>query len=245
MPKSKAYQVNQRSWFSNQGFQFRFLWIPIVPVLLLTIGLTLVSFYVWTVLNSYIEEWSTYANELQQALVIVQEVAVRDTASVESRAKTVQRKVDVLRLVKAMPEFEIDFLLTINLIFGLVVLVVVLVVAVWIALIQSHRIAGPIDRFNRMMKEIGTGKLYWRMRFRQKDELKTMIESDFNSMLDGITAKIEPVQSVAAEIVLQTEHLKPDDPEALEALWSAVKRLENQLNQFECTRPSQDKPETS
>jgi len=63
-------------------------------------------------------------------------------------------------------------------------LVFVAVVA-WLALMISHRTAGPLYHFNRVFNEIRTGKSGSRIHLRPEDDFQDVAES-FNRMMDSI-----------------------------------------------------------
>lgn len=56
----------------------------------------------------------------------------------------------------------------------------------------THRIAGPMWKIMKIMKEIGqTGNLETRIFFRRDDEFKEVADS-FNNMMDKLKEKVEP-----------------------------------------------------
>jgi len=59
----------------------------------------------------------------------------------------------------------------------------------WRILILSHRLAGPIYRLERDLKDIAKGNFSIRIKFRKKDELKSIAEG-INSILDEIEKRI-------------------------------------------------------
>jgi len=57
---------------------------------------------------------------------------------------------------------------------------------VWLGLVASHRIAGPIYRFKKAMKEVAAGSQNVRIKLRDKDQLKDVADV-FNEMMDALT----------------------------------------------------------
>lgn len=60
----------------------------------------------------------------------------------------------------------------------------------WRALILSHRIAGPIYRLEKELQNIAKGNFSIRIKFRKKDELKSIAEG-INTILDEIEKRLE------------------------------------------------------
>jgi signal transduction histidine kinase len=59
----------------------------------------------------------------------------------------------------------------------------------WRVLIISHRIAGPIYRLEKDLQDIAKGNFSMRIKFRKKDELKSIAEG-INRILDEIEKRI-------------------------------------------------------
>ncbi len=115
-----------------------------------------------------------------------------------------------------------------NLFIGLVGAMVALVVGIGIAgIIFTHKIAGPIFKMKRLMREVGSGKLILREKLRKGDELQHFFEA-FEQMVetmrghqkkeiarvDGI---IEALESDKADGVAKLKELRHDMQDHLEA----------------------------
>lgn len=59
----------------------------------------------------------------------------------------------------------------------------------WRILIMSHRFAGPIYRLEKDLEDIAKGNFSLRIKFRKKDELKSIAEG-INKILDEIEKRI-------------------------------------------------------
>lgn len=76
---------------------------------------------------------------------------------------------------------------------GNVYVLILAVIAVflfsWRMLILSHRLAGPIYRLERDLEDIAKGNFSIRIKFRKKDELKSIAEG-INRILDEMEKRI-------------------------------------------------------
>ena len=73
---------------------------------------------------------------------------------------------------------------------ALVVCIVVVIVLSWRALILSHRLAGPVYRLEKDLQDIAKGNFSIRIKFRKKDELKSIAEG-INRILDEMEKRLE------------------------------------------------------
>ncbi len=67
---------------------------------------------------------------------------------------------------------------------------VVVTLVSWRVLILSHRLAGPIYRLEKDLQDIARGNFSMRIKFRKKDELKSIAEG-INKILDEIEKRVE------------------------------------------------------
>ncbi len=59
---------------------------------------------------------------------------------------------------------------------------------VWLGLIASHRVAGPLYRLKQAMKQVAAGDMGVRIRLRRKDQL-TDVADIFNRMMNALTVE--------------------------------------------------------
>ena len=71
------------------------------------------------------------------------------------------------------------------------VLVVHIVLVVWLGLLASHRIAGPIYRIRKTMAEVTKGNMNVRVHLRDGDKLGEVADT-FNEMMDSLADRIAP-----------------------------------------------------
>lgn len=93
----------------------------------------------------------------------------------------------------------------------LVVLVGVLVY--FAALLMSHRISGPVYRFERTAEAVASGEIPGSVRLRQKDELKG-VAREFDGAVSAIRDRISRIEETARELKAMAGDLKKTGPGA-------------------------------
>src|SRR5439155_397243 len=102
-----------------------------------------------------------------------------DAADLESRAKSLEDQAGLLEAKSQDIERGQR-----NMFIGLVISLLVLVIAIGLAgIVFTHKIAGPIFKMKRLMREVGGGKLVLRERLRKGDELQHFFET-FEKMVE-------------------------------------------------------------
>jgi len=119
-----------------------------------------------------------------------------------------------------------------NLIWGLVVALVVLVVAAFaIGIVFTHKVAGPLFKMKRLLREVGDGKLVVRDRLRKGDELQHFFES-FERMVDDLRARqvdeIAKVDAALEKLSAATGTASPD-AEGMALLKQLRKEMQAQI----------------
>ncbi|MFH1782233.1 MAG: methyl-accepting chemotaxis protein [Candidatus Omnitrophota bacterium] len=71
----------------------------------------------------------------------------------------------------------------------LVISIIALVLFSWRLLILSHRVAGPIYRLEKDLEAIAKGNFHMRIKFRKKDELRSISEG-INKILDEMEIRL-------------------------------------------------------
>ncbi len=69
--------------------------------------------------------------------------------------------------------------------------IVLMLILGYLGVLVSHRIAGPMFRFEKTFREVQDGNLKVRVYLRGKDEMKPLAQA-FNSMLDTLVERIQP-----------------------------------------------------
>ena len=102
---------------------------------------------------------------------------------------------------------------------NLVTLAIISVAAIMITLYISHKIAGPIYRFEQDFRQIADGDLTKVIRLRQKDQL-TELATVLNDFVGGVRGKVESLQSQIGDVADFA-----DNEDSVEAVRARLKEL--------------------
>jgi len=117
---------------------------------------------------------------------------------------------------------------------GAVTFAAVLAFGFW-SLVDAHRIAGPMHRLHRLLKEIGDGDLTHEIAFRKRDEFQE-IAAATDTLVDVYAERIRSIQSQALE--LENSLLDDDiNQPHLALLRQRASDLTNQLAFFRVPEP--------
>jgi methyl-accepting chemotaxis protein len=87
---------------------------------------------------------------------------------------------------------------------NLITLGLISIAAVTITLFVSHKIAGPMYRFENELKEISQGNLTKHVQLRNRDQM-TDIVNQLNEMVSGLNARISGIRSEVDRLVQVTD----------------------------------------
>ena len=82
---------------------------------------------------------------------------------------------------------------------GLLVAVITALSATIVVVLMTHRIVGPMYRFEKYIKEVGSGKLYSDLKIRKKDQFQNMVEA-LNKMTDDLKLGLVEVNDVSGKL---------------------------------------------
>ncbi|MEW6403620.1 MAG: hypothetical protein AB1649_17630, partial [Chloroflexota bacterium] len=107
-----------------------------------------------------------------------------------------------------------------------------LIASIVLSIFFTHRIAGPVYRLCRILKEIGQGNLVQSIHFRKSDELKEL-DAAATEMITSLQARVRTLQNLSADLICQTEILSVNgsQPEC-RAMRETARQLEGQLAEF-------------
>jgi methyl-accepting chemotaxis protein len=99
-----------------------------------------------------------------------------------------------------------------------------------VSLIVSHRLAGPIYRFEKSAQIVGSGNLTHRVSLRTGDELLELQE-EFNSMVSSLQSLIQKDRNLIQRLSSRLESLRKELPEsaATPALLENIRSLRTEL----------------
>lgn len=90
---------------------------------------------------------------------------------------------------------------------NLITLAFITLAAIGVTLFVSHRIAGPMFRFEQDIKKIATGDLLVRINLRQKDQFSEMAKA-FNEMASSMHEKVSKIDQEIDRVLMADESLK-------------------------------------
>ena len=108
-------------------------------------------------------------------------------------------------------------------------LVLYLTLILLVTLYISHRIAGPLHRFEQSARIVAQGDLTHRVSLRASDEL-TELQEEFNAMVAGLQSLIQKDRTLSQHIRERLESLL-ENPPAPPALSEALKSLRDEAGQ--------------
>ncbi|MGQ0644078.1 MAG: HAMP domain-containing protein, partial [Elusimicrobiota bacterium] len=80
-----------------------------------------------------------------------------------------------------------------------------------LALFLSNRVAGPLYRLRKAIRQVAAGDLRHHVRLRKGDLLQETA-AEFNAMQDGLAARLAEVRKEAEEVLRDIEALEHDAP---------------------------------
>lgn len=122
--------------------------------------------------------------------------------------------------------------LGLSLLIGNAVAVIVTgVLTVFVVLHASHKIAGPLYRFEKLCEQVGNGDLDIRVSLRENDQLAELAQA-FSIMVDKLRARQSRDNEQITEINRQVRQLKNDDY-MLTHQFELLERMENTIKQLQ------------
>ncbi len=96
-----------------------------------------------------------------------------------------------------------------------------------VVMFMTHRIAGPMYRFEKYINDIGSGKLYSDLKIRQKDQFQNMAGA-FNKMTGDLKRGLGEVNIVSAKLDKLIEELSDSSTREI-LLKEDIKRIVGEL----------------
>jgi len=111
----------------------------------------------------------------------------------------------------------------------LVRIVLYLAIIFVVALFVSHRLAGPIFRFERSAQEVGSGNLTHRVSLRTGDDLLELQE-EFNAMVSSLQSLVQKDRNLVKRLSTRLEALQKQPPSDAASLRDELKSLQAELD---------------
>ncbi len=207
--ENQARPYRRSHFFINCSFQIRYM-LYALTILLIVMGASVASVY-YGVLGSMLRELSDEGvrNRLIMANRIYQYEKARQVES--QAAQTPDSTLNFIRETSLLSQREREIFREIlnhthkRILFYFIPL---LIFIGWGTIFLSHRIAGPLYRFDQCFRRLKGGDLTTRAHLRKHDEAVWLSES-FNQMTEHLDGEVSALKRAAREI---TPELKNSDP---------------------------------
>ncbi|MCX5692905.1 MAG: methyl-accepting chemotaxis protein [Candidatus Omnitrophica bacterium] len=110
---------------------------------------------------------------------------------------------------------------------GVITAIITALAAGAVVILMTHRIAGPMYRFERYINEIGSGRLYSDLKIRKKDQFQNMAGS-LNKMTHDLKLGLLEVNDVSDELDKLIEELSASSSREI-LLREDIKRIVGEL----------------
>jgi methyl-accepting chemotaxis protein len=108
------------------------------------------------------------------------------------------------------------------------------IAAMIIFILLSHRIAGPLYRFEKVLNEITSGDLTKRISLRKTDQLNELKEA-LNILMESFDQRLGRVKNNLSEL---RQLLAKNDSANSEKIYKAIELLKNEIDHFKVTSSS-------
>lgn len=124
---------------------------------------------------------------------------------------------------------------------NLIILAITGVIGIAVLIVMSHRIAGPLHRFEKVLEEIGKGDLTHRFKLRDNDQLSELADSiteltvSMDKRISDAKLKIQELSELHTEIQSVLSGKPTADKEIkgqLSAVSEKIEELEEAVNYF-------------
>lgn len=140
-----------------------------------------------------------------------------------------------------------DFFLPMLLLSNIIIVGVTGIIGIAVLIFMSHRIAGPMFRFEKVLDEISKGDLTYKFKLRQGDQFKEL-EKRINELTDILDSKAGNLKSGVTEIskmlsrlqTLASAHSTDNDVERLlQDISQKITELQEAANYFKTSQDQQ------
>ena len=241
-----AYQRRARNYLIDRNFQLKYAGFLAGTALLFSV---LLGFLVWQTSAEVIAQGQKTVERGQRVLLesrrVSQVVAMniaREYKDDPELAKTFGEEAakDEQKLKDEQDRLERDAVYLARqqrqLLGGLVAILAVMVIAVgMVGIVFTHKVAGPIFKMKRLLREVGAGKLVVRERLRKGDELQHFFEvfekmvTELRRRQEAEIAKVDGILEKLSDAPLSNRGIKEFDDDGVEALRQLRREMQEQL----------------
>ncbi len=248
-PKTAAaprHQRSARNYLIDRNFQLKYAGFLAGTALAFSV---LLGFLVWRTSTEVIAQGQKTVERGQRVLVesrrVSQVVAMniaREYKDDPELAKTFGEEAakDEQKLKEEQDRLESDAAFLARqqrqLLGGLVAILAVMVLAVGlVGIVFTHKVAGPIFKMKRLLREVGAGKLVVRERLRKGDELQHFFEvfekmvAELRRRQEAEIAKVDRILEKLSDAPLSNRGLKEFDEDGVESLRQLRREMQDQL----------------
>jgi methyl-accepting chemotaxis protein len=202
-------KFRRKQYIIKPLFQLKISFIIVMTLLLATL-ITAASLY-FSILNSVLPEFST--DKLKQRIEIAADMRMRQVARYSPEVES-SREFEMFfpETAKMLSDYETQIVVQVlhevnkNLIPWIMVLIALILS---FGIFLTHRVAGPIYRFEQTIKNAMEGNLNTRIKLRWADEFK-LLASSINDMLNSFSQRLiklkkssEKLESIAVKMEQQ------------------------------------------
>ena len=138
----------------------------------------------------------------------------------------------ILKIERTSDFFFISFLLITS-----IVVIGMAMIGMAVFILLSHRIAGPLYRFEKDLAEMAQGDLTKRIALRKTDQL-TELKEALNILIDSFDQRIGRMKHSVSR--LSDLLSKKDDPENIQKLSKEIELLKSEIDNFKVTPRSEE-----
>ncbi len=193
----KTLRYKRKSYFINKKLQIRYLLTLIIPLIIIMVFIGAVMFYSSrAILYSTVDKISGDMGDIIKSKNSVMHESKSETEKNSLVIEEIRKKLNSYKTDKQV--FSKNLLKKANILLLWGLLLVLLELAV-LSIFVSHKIAGPIYRFEKFAEEVSNGNLTGKIILRQGDEL-TQIAEKFNSMLTKIRERLKKIRDCSQDL---------------------------------------------
>ena len=241
-----THQRSVRNYLLDRNFQLKYAGLLAGMALVLSVALGIL---VWETSSEVIAQGQKTVERGQ--LLVVQSRRVSQVVAMNiakeykddpELAKTFGEEAakDELKLTEEQGRLERDAAFLARqqkqLLVGLIAILAILVVAVGMfGIVFTHKVAGPIFKMKRLLRQVGEGKLVVRERLRKGDELQHFFEV-FEAMVGELRkhqeveiGRVDRILEKLGEAPLSSRGLKEFDEDGIEMLRRLRREMQDQL----------------
>lgn len=246
-PGPNRHQRSARNYLLDRNFQLRYTGFIVGVAVVISLVLGGV---IWKTSSEVIEQGQATVERGKQVVVqsrkVSQVVAMNiakeykdDPELAKTFGDAAEKDDEKLQQEQAQLERDAAFLTSRQrgLLIGLVAVLSVMVIALGLlGIVFTHKVAGPIFKMKRLLRQVGEGKLVLRERLRKGDELKDFFET-FERMVEDLRGRQEAKIAKLDRILAKLENApmserggKEFDEDGIQLLKQLRREMQDQID---------------